>query len=102
MNTDFAHYNEEQLRKLGELHSLLRHSDIGSSYLATLPEPRSVEELNPPQEINVTHSVPDVDTWWIFTGSSGLIKSMSGMSIIQPKSPENIPGSLWSETIMIR
>lgn len=62
MNTDFAHYNEEQLRKLGELHSLLRHSDIGSSYLATLPEPRSVEELNPPQEINVTHSVPDVDT----------------------------------------
>ena len=49
MNTDFAHYNEEQLRKLGELHSLLRHSDIGSSYLATLPEPRSVEELNPPQ-----------------------------------------------------
>ena len=56
MNTDFAHYNEEQLRKLGELHSLLRHSDIGSSYLASLPEPRSVEELNPPQEINVTHS----------------------------------------------
>ncbi len=43
MNTDFAHYNEEQLRKLGELHSLLRHSDIGSSYLASLPEPRSVE-----------------------------------------------------------
>ncbi len=39
MNTDFAHYNEEQLRKLGELHSLLGHSDIGSSYLATLPEP---------------------------------------------------------------
>ena len=38
MNTDFAHYNEEQLRKLGELHSLLRHSDIGSSYLASLPE----------------------------------------------------------------
>ncbi|UDV30630.1 hypothetical protein LJU45_28820 (plasmid) [Klebsiella pneumoniae] len=102
MNTDFAHYNEEQLRKLGELHSLLRHSDIGSSYLASLPEPRSVEELNPPQEINVTHSVPDVDTLVDITGSSGLIKSMSGMSIIQPKSPENTPGSLWSETIMIR
>ncbi|MCS5880028.1 hypothetical protein LNP17_01060 [Klebsiella variicola subsp. variicola] len=90
MNTDFAHYNEEQLRKLGELHSLLRHSDIGSSYLASLPEPRSVEELDPPQEINVTHSVPDVDTLVDITGSSGLIKSMSGMSIIQPKSPENI------------
>lgn len=102
MNTDFAHYNEEQLRKLGELHSLLRHSDIGSSYLATLPEPRSVEELNPPQEINVTHSVPDVDTWWIFTGSSGLIKSMSGMNIIQPKSPENIPGLLWLKIIMTK
>lgn len=102
MNTDFAHYNEEQLRKLGELHSLLRHSDIGSSYLATLPEPRSVEELNPPQEINVTHSVPDVDTLVDIYRQQRLIKSMSGMSIIQPKSPENIPGSLWSETIMIR
>ncbi len=37
MNTDFAHYNEEQLRKLGELHSLLRHSDIGSSYPCHAP-----------------------------------------------------------------
>ncbi len=37
MNTDFAHYNEEQLRKLGELHSLLRHSDDQSSYLALAP-----------------------------------------------------------------
>jgi DNA replication terminus site-binding protein len=62
MNTDFANYNEEQLRKLGELHTLLGESDIGSSYLATLPEPRIVEELNPPQEIIVSHSVPDVDT----------------------------------------
>jgi hypothetical protein len=71
MNTDFAHYNEEQLRKLDELHSLLQDSDIGSSYLASLPEPRSVEEYDPPQEIKVTHS----RSRWIFTGSSGLIKA---------------------------
>jgi DNA replication terminus site-binding protein len=97
MNTDFAHYNEEQLRKLGELHSLLRHSDIGSSYLASLPEPRSVEELNPPQEINVTHSVPDVDTLVDIYRQQRVDKVHVRMSIIQPKSPENIPGSLWSK-----
>ena len=62
MNTDFAHYNEEQLRKLDELHSLLQDSEIGSAYLASLPEPRSMEEYHPPQEIKVTHSVPGLDT----------------------------------------
>ncbi|HBQ4935149.1 TPA: DNA replication protein [Klebsiella pneumoniae] len=62
MNTDFAHYNEEQLRKLDDLHSLLRDSDIGSTYLASLPEPRSVEEYDPPQYIKVSHSEPDLDT----------------------------------------
>lgn len=62
MNTDFVHYNEEQLRKLDELHILLRSSDTGSSYLGSLPEPRSVEEFNPPQEINVNQSVLNIDT----------------------------------------
>lgn len=62
MNTEFAFYNEEQLRKLGELHTLLCESDIGPSYLATLPEPRIVDEFNPPQEIDVSHSVLDIDT----------------------------------------
>ncbi len=72
MNTDFAHYNEEQLRKLGELHSLLRHSDIGSSYLASLPEPRSVEELNPPQEINVTPA------WYPTSTPGGYLPAAAG------------------------
>lgn len=36
MNTDFAHYNEEQLRKLDELHSLLQDSECsGTVNLAT-------------------------------------------------------------------
>ncbi|VTM52749.1 putative DNA replication terminus site-binding protein [Klebsiella quasipneumoniae] len=63
MNTDFAHYNEEQLRKLGELAQFYSVTAISAHLtLASLPEPRSVEELNPAHEINVTHSVPDVDT----------------------------------------
>ncbi|WP_259655815.1 hypothetical protein [Klebsiella oxytoca] len=102
MNTDFAHYNEEQLRKLGELHSLLGHSDIGSSYLATLPEPRSVEELNPPQEINVTHSVPDVDTLVDIYRQQRVDKVHVRDDIIQPKLPENIPGLLWLKIIMTK
>lgn len=92
MNTDFAHYNEEQLLKLSELYSLLKDSDIGSSYLASLPEPHSVDEFHPPQEIIVTHSVPDIDTLVDIFRQQRVNKHQSGDENFSTKITRKFPG----------